>query len=248
VAVSGDYFVAGRFSGETILKGSGKSTASILEALTGTVKGRIDGGSISHQLVELAGLDAAQALGVFFSGDKPLQLSCALVDLSADKGALRSNLFLLNTPDTIFFVEGNVNFRDERLDLRLVQSPKDWSPLSLRSPITIGGTLANPAIGVEPLPIAMKLIGSVVLASVTPLAALLPLIEFEDNTTREGCGPAIEQVKRQAAELAPGAASAAGAASKAADPARPVAAEEGTPPASRGATTRRPGRPAGERP
>jgi len=252
VAVSADYFVAGRFSGETLLKGKGKSTASILESLNGSVKGHIDGGSISHQLVELAGLDAAQALGVFFSGDKALKLSCALVDLRAEKGSLRSNLFLLNTPDTIFFVEGGVNFRDERLDLRLVQSPKDWSPLSLRSPVTIRGTLGDPAIGVEPMPIALKLLGSAVLASVTPLAALLPLIEFEDNNTREGCGPAINQIKQKASELAPGSAAAGNGSSPGTNGSAPaVSGDDGTPPVrskDAKATPTRPGRTPGERP
>jgi uncharacterized protein involved in outer membrane biogenesis len=253
ITVSADYFVAGRFSGETILKGSGKSTASILESLTGTVKGHIDGGSISHQIVELAGLDAGQALGIFFRGDKPLMLSCALVDLAADKGTLRSNLFLLNTTDTIFFVQGSVNFRNERLDMRLVQSPKDWSPLSLRSPVTIGGTLGNPAIGVEPAPIALKLIASAVLGSVTPLAALLPLIETQDNAAREGCAPAIDQVKKQAAS-APGTSAAGGSSRGAASQGEssPGAAAEGTPPPNRtrdaDAPVRRPGRAPGERP
>lgn len=235
VAVSGDYFVAGRFSGETLLKGSGKSTAAILESLGGTVKGRIDGGSISHQIVELAGLDAAQAIGVFFSGDKPLALSCALLDLVAEKGTVRSNLFLLNTPDTIFFIQGSVDFRKEGLDLRLVQSPKDWSPLSLRSPVTITGTMSNPSIGVEPMPIVLKVLSSVVLGAITPLAALLPLIETEDNQAREGCAPAIEQVRKRAAEVSQS----------------PPAANEGSPrdkTRDANGTLRRPGRLPGERP
>lgn len=236
IAVSNDHLVAGRFSGETLLKGTGKSTASILESLSGTIKGRIDGGSISHQIVELAGLDVAQALGVFLSGDKPLPLSFALVDIAAEKGTLRSNLFLLNTPDTIFFVQGSVNFRNEGLDLRLVQSPKDWSPLSLRSPITVGGTLGDPAIGVEAAPIALKVLSSVVLAAITPLAALLPLIETEDNSAREGCAPAIEQVKRKASELLP-------------ERPSPAVADEGAPSSKGGnGNLGRPGRRPGERP
>ncbi|MBA3478947.1 MAG: AsmA family protein, partial [Lautropia sp.] len=112
VRASDEYFIAGRFSGETLLKGTGNSTAAILGSLGGTIKGRIDGGSVSHLIDEIAGLDLANALGVFISGDKPLALSCALVDLSAEKGALRSNLLLFNTPETIFFVQGGVNLRN----------------------------------------------------------------------------------------------------------------------------------------
>lgn len=235
----GDYFVAGRFSGKTILKGGGKSTAAILGSLGGTVKGRIDGGSISHQIVEIAGLDAAQALGVFFGGDKPLALSCALVDLVADKGTVTSNLLLFNTKDTIFFVQGSIDFRNERLNLKLLQSPKDWSPLSLRSPVTIGGTLGDPSVGVEAAPIVLKVLSSIILGAVTPLAALLPFIEMGDDSTREGCAPAIEAVRTRAAALKT-------------EPAVPAGADEGKPPG--GSATdgegvlRRPGRLPGERP
>lgn len=202
VSVSDDLLVTGRFSGETNLKGRGKSTADILQSLAGTVRGHIQGGSISHQIVELAGLDAGQAIGVFFRGDEPLELSCALVDLTAEKGRLRSNLFVLNTSDTIFFVQGGLNFRSEELDLRLVQAPKDWSPLSLRTPITVRGTLGDPAIGVEAVPLAMKVLSSVVLAAVTPIAALLPLIDVDESKARAGCEPAIDFVRKKSAELA----------------------------------------------
>jgi uncharacterized protein involved in outer membrane biogenesis len=235
VAVSDEMLVTGRFSGETNLKGRGKSTAAILQSVAGTVRGHIKGGSISHQIVELAGLDVGQAIGVFFRGDKPLELSCALVDLTAEKGQLRSNLFVLNSSDTIFFVQGGLNFRTEELDLRLVQSPKDWSPLSLRTPVTIRGTMGDPSIGVEPVPLAMKVLSSVVLAAVTPVAALLPLIEGDENDVRAGCEPAIRHFMETAAELA--------RKSAPADGGRPAEA-----PRDGKGNLRRPGQAAGERP
>jgi hypothetical protein len=202
VQVGDDFLVAGRFSGQTNLAGSGRSTASILGSLDGAVKGRVDGGAISHQIVELAGLDVGEALGVFVSGDEPLELTCGLIDLAAEDGTLRSNLFLLDTRDTLFFLQGKLDLGDERMDLRLVQSPKDWSPLSLRAPLLLRGTLGDPEVGVEAAPIALKLLSSVVVGAVAPIAALIPLFEGKDNDQRrEGCGPAVEQVKKKAAEL-----------------------------------------------
>ncbi len=201
VQVGEDFLVAGRFSGRTELAGAGRSTAGILGALDGALKGRIDGGSISHQLIELAGLDVGQSLGVLVSGDEPLELTCGLVDLSAKDGTVRSDLFLLDTRDTLFFLQGKVDLADERLDLRLVQSPKDWSPLSLRAPLLLRGTLGEPDVGVEAAPIALKVLGSVLAGAVAPIAALIPLFEAKDNKGRDGCGPAIEQVNKKAAEL-----------------------------------------------
>ena len=197
------YIVAGRFSGQTQLEGSGVSIASILEGVEGKVRGQIQGGSVSHQLVEMAGLDVAEALGLTVTGDKPLQLTCALVDLTARKGILRSDLFLLNTADTLFFVQGSLNLGKERLNLRLVQAPKDWSPLSLRAPVTIGGTFDEPALGIEPVPAALKLLSSAVLAAVAPVAALLPLIDPGEKSDSSSCGAAVAKVKEKAAELGP---------------------------------------------
>ncbi len=243
VRVGDDFLVAGRFSGETELAGNGQSTARILGSLDGPMKGRIDGGALSHQLIELAGLDVGQALGVFVSGDEPLELTCGLIDLSAKNGTVRSNLFLLDTRDTLFFLQGQVDLGKERLDLRLVQSPKDWSPLSLRAPLLVRGTFDDPDIGVEAAPVALKLLASVVAGAVAPIAALIPLFEGKDNEQpREGCGPAVEQVRKKAAELREkgkgepgGDAQPDGKAANAA----PGAGEQGKPP--RGAAAGRPG-------
>lgn len=198
---AGGKLLAGRFHGETSLKGRGNSTAAILESLSGSLKGRVEEGSVSHQFVEIAGLDVAQALGVFVAGDERLPLSCAVMDLAVAQGKVEPKLFLLNTRDTLFFLQGNVDLSNEKLDLRLVQSPKDWSPFSLKAPITIGGTLGDPALGVEVTPIAVKVLSSVVLAAASPIAALLPLMDAKESSAREGCEPAIAEVRKRAAEL-----------------------------------------------
>jgi uncharacterized protein involved in outer membrane biogenesis len=248
---AGGYLVAGRFRGETLLKAKGNSAMAIVRGLDGTVKGRIDGGLVSHQLVELAGLDLAEALGVTLTGDKPLALNCALVDFTAHQGTLRSNLFLLNTSDTLFFVQGTLGLASQRLNLRLVQSPHDWSPISLRAPVTIGGTLKNPVLGIDPAPAAVKMLSSIVMAAVTPIAALLPLVDVGDSRAKSGCGPAIETVKAKAAELGPmpGASQKAEGQGAQGSSKRGAAAKNTSKPrADENGTSRRPARPPGERP
>ena len=81
--------------------------------------------------------------------------------------------------------------------------PKDFSPLSLRTPITIRGTLAQPRIGVE----GGKLAGKVALAAALgaaagPFAALLPLLDIGKKDESDPCAD-------RAATAAVGAASAA---------------------------------------
>ncbi len=195
------FLMAGRFNGRSVLNGSGRSTAAILGSLTGSIKGQVVGGSISHLVLELVGLDVAQSIGVLFKGSRPLALNCGLVDIAARQGQVRSNAFLLDTSDTFLVLEGGLSLSKEVLSLRLVPIPKDWSLLSLRTPIAIGGTFANPALRPEAGPLAIKLLGSVLLSAVAPIAALIPLIELgaDMDTGGGGCAAALEVARKRSA-------------------------------------------------
>ena len=96
---------------------------------------------------------------------------------------------------------GHVDLRDETLALRLVARPKDVSPFTLRTPVTVGGTLADPQVGVEAAPLAGKALGAVVLgAAIAPLAALLPFVDLGVGHEQDACArpprAAVNDVRR----------------------------------------------------
>ena len=83
-----------------------------------------------------------------------------------------------------------LNLRDESMALRLVAKPKDWSPLSLRTPITVTGTLGQPEVGIEGRRLAGRLLGALALgAAAGPAAAVIPLIEQGDKPSADPCVP-----------------------------------------------------------
>jgi uncharacterized protein involved in outer membrane biogenesis len=134
------------------------------------------------------GLDLAQALGVLIRGDHPLPLNCARFDLQARNGVLEPRLAVIDNRDTTVRIDGNVNLQDESLALRLVARPKDWSPLSLRTPITVSGTLGKPDVGIEGRRLAGRVIGALALgAAAGPAAAVIPLIEPGDKNAGDPC-------------------------------------------------------------
>ena len=51
---------------------------------------------------------------------------------------------VLDTEDSTLWMEGRLSLASEQLDLRLRVAPKDFSPLSLRTPVQISGSLADP--------------------------------------------------------------------------------------------------------
>jgi len=193
-------YVAGRLVGRAQLKGQGKSTAEILSTLDGSVRTSLRDGKISQLAIEAAGIDVAQALGVVLKGDRDLPVQCALVDLNAEKGVFRPRAMVVETTDSNVWVDGSVSLRDEKLDLRAVVSPKDFSPLTLRTPVHVKGTFSDPAVSLEKAPLARKAALAVLLGLIHPVAAVIPLLDpGSDDGHDEECSALLKRA-RQAAE------------------------------------------------
>jgi hypothetical protein len=170
-------YLTGALQGHALLLGDGRSTAEILASLRGDVGVSIAKGSVSHLLIEEGGLDVAESLGVSIQGDNALPLDCAWAELVITTGVVRPRVLVLDTSDSTVWMDGSLSLAQETLDLRTVVAPKDFSPLTLRTPLRIGGTFAHPDIGVEKRPLGIKLGSALLLGLLNPLAAFIPLID-----------------------------------------------------------------------
>ncbi len=218
-------FVTGRLDGRVTLKGAGNSTAALLASTDGRLRASVRDGTVSHLIVEAVGIDLAQGLGMLVKGDDSLKMSCAVADFAVKDGVLKPNAAIVDTSDSTITVGGRVSLADEQLDLRAVVSPKDFSPLALRTPVKIGGSFAHPKISLEAAPVARKLAGSVLLGLVTPLAALIPFIDTgEGKKDAVGCRDLVARLNAGATPAGQRAESPAtpgqGAAAKASPPDR----------------------------
>ncbi|MBT9549983.1 MAG: AsmA family protein [Hydrogenophaga sp.] len=183
-------YLTGVLSGNLHLRGAGNSTAAILGSADGPLHLRLREGTLSHLVTEAMGLDLAQALEVVITGDRPLPLRCARFDLVVRDGVIQPTLAVMDNKDSTLWITGQVSLRDESLNLHVVTRPKDWSLLSLRTPVTITGTLADPAVGIEPKGLAKRVLGALALGTVAgPAAAILPLIETGNTDAKDPCNP-----------------------------------------------------------
>jgi uncharacterized protein involved in outer membrane biogenesis len=181
-------YVSGVLAGDVALRGAGRSTAQILGSLDGRARLDLRDGTLSHLVTEALGLDVAQALGVAIKGDAALPLRCALADVQLKDGVARLERALIDNRDSTIRVAGAVNLRDETLELAARTRPKDFSPLSLRSPITVTGSFARPQFGVEGAKLAGRVLGAIVLGAVVgPVAALLPLADPGSRDAADPC-------------------------------------------------------------
>ena len=174
-------YVTGKLHGRARVEGQGKSTAAILSSLRGNVRMNLVNASVSHLAIEVAGLDIAQSLGVMIKGDDALPVLCSVADLNVEKGIFKPKVLVLDTKDSTVWVDGSLSLATELLDLRLLVSPKDFSPLALRSPVHLKGTFANPDVSIDKAKLGQRLGAAALLGLLNPVAALIPFFDIGDS-------------------------------------------------------------------
>ncbi len=167
----------GNIGGRANLKATGDSVAELMATLDGRLSLIMAGGRIDSLLLELAGIDALQAIGDLLGDEEAVPIRCAFTDLKAKEGQVDVKSFVIDTTDTKFIGDGTINLDEERVRLVIAPQPKDFSLFAVGTPIRIGGRFGDLAFYPES-ELAERVAASVVLGLVaTPFAALIPLIE-----------------------------------------------------------------------
>jgi len=183
---NGQRWVTGLMGGRIALDGEGKSTAELLASADGRMVLYWTDGTISHLIVEAAGIDIAQGLGMLVRGDEPLEVYCGVADLQVKDGVVTPRPMVIDTKDSVVLVDGGMSLATERLALTAKVDPKDKSPLTLRTPLNIQGTLGDPQLSLQKAPLLRKLLPAAVLGvAVAPLAAIVPLIDLGEDADPE---------------------------------------------------------------
>lgn len=191
----------GLIGGRANLKSTGASTAELLGNADGELGIAMRGGSFSNLLLEGAGLDAAEAIGFLVRGDRTVRVRCGVLDLEAQDGVFRPRIFVVDTTDTNLKVDGKVDMGKEELDLTVHPMPKDWSPLSLRSPLHLRGTFKEPKVRPDSQLAIKGGVAAALGALINPLAALLPLIETGPGKNAD-CDSLVAAAERTADDAA----------------------------------------------
>jgi uncharacterized protein involved in outer membrane biogenesis len=195
-AVQAQRMALGTVNGKAVLSGRGNSFAQLLGSADGDAQLAMGRGQISNLLLEIIDLDAAEALGFLVGGDKTVAVRCALLDVGFRNGVMDSRTMVFDTADTIVQATGQVNFADETLNLRVTPVPKDPSPITLRVPFDVKGTLSKPQVAPDRAKLALRAGGALVLGALNPLAALIPLIETGPGQDSD-CAALVARAKKE---------------------------------------------------
>lgn len=194
----------GQVNGDAELTATGNSFAALLGSANGEVKSLIHQGSISKFILEAAGLNVLSAVATKLFGDHQVALNCMATDFAMTDGVMKTRTFIIDTSDATIVADGNINFKEETLNLTIQPQSKGVRVISLRSPLYLGGTFKNPDFGVDKGVIAAKAGAATVLGVIAaPAAALLALINpgpGEDSP----CAALLQQAAKKPQAPPPG--------------------------------------------
>lgn len=177
---------AGSIGGQAVIDANGNSLAQMLGHGNGDLRLFVaGGGNVSALVVDLSGLEFGNALLSALGVPTRAALQCMAADFALRNGLVNTQTFLVDTSTAKIEMTGNMNLRDEALDLRLRSETKHFTIGSLNTPIDVDGTFKNPSVRPELKELALRGGAAIALGIVgTPLAALIPTIQFgtgEDN-------------------------------------------------------------------
>jgi uncharacterized protein involved in outer membrane biogenesis len=188
----------GAINGRAKLHGSGNSVSQMMAGANGEAALVMDGGSEGELTVRLANLDVANSLLLLVGGDKQIPIRCAVANFKAEKGIFTVKDLVLDTTKVNIVGEGNVNFIDESLHLRLLSRAKGFSLVTLRGPIAVTGSFQSPSVRPELGGVFARGGLAVALGLATGgLGALLPLLDLGKDQDSK-CAALLSQARADA--------------------------------------------------
>ncbi len=160
------------------IAGTGDSVRTAAANADGTMTVAIPGGKIRRTLAELLGIDAANGLFLLLTknhSDAPIR--CGIADFQAQHGVFTAQRIVFDTGPVLAQGSGDINLRDETVNLRIQGKPKGFRILRLGAPITVKGSLQSPKIGVDIVKAAPQALLSVAIGVfAAPAAAIIPFL------------------------------------------------------------------------
>lgn len=172
--------VSGPIVARVKLAGEGRSFHDAAGAADGTAAVVVPRGELRRAFAELVGVSALESLGLLLSGsDAKADIRCGVLGFEIKDGLMRGQRMVVDTDVSLVSGEGTINLKDESMGLTFRGMPKNARLVRLLVPVRVGGTLKDPAVSVNPIPVGVQA-GMAVAAGVvlTPLAALIPFVDI----------------------------------------------------------------------
>jgi uncharacterized protein involved in outer membrane biogenesis len=188
----------GILGGEVKLWSNGNSIAEFAANLDGGLFLLMVNGKLDALLTELAGLDVLESLALIIKPGKSLtDIRCAYLDVLAEQGTVDIGTMVLDTVDTLFIADGQLDLADEQLNLTVEPHPKDVSIVASKTSAVISGPLSNLSVAPGTGLTARAAVATSLAALASPLTALLPFVQLGTQSNSHYCSGLIEAMNDQ---------------------------------------------------
>jgi uncharacterized protein involved in outer membrane biogenesis len=171
--------IEGILAARAKLHGVGDSVHKAAASSNGAVTVVIPNGKIRSAFAELLGVNAGKGLTLLLAKNQnQSNVRCAVADFAVRGGVLQAQNIVFDTDVVKVNGKGDIDLGPESIDLTLKGDTKRFRIGHVFLPITIGGHLSSPKLGVQATPAAAQVGVAVALGAVlTPLAAVLPFVD-----------------------------------------------------------------------
>jgi uncharacterized protein involved in outer membrane biogenesis len=155
----------------------------------------IPDGEINEAIAELTGINVARALELLLAkNETKTSIRCGVVDFQAQKGAMTAKTMFIDTTDVLIAGRGDIDLDSEAINVALQGNPKQLRLTRVRAPITVKGTFAHPAVGIDAGKLAEQ--GAVATALGTLLTPVAAVIAFIDpgRAKNKDCAASVSDV------------------------------------------------------
>ena len=171
--------VEGPVNARVKLAGPGRSVRETVGNASGQAAFVMPRGTMRQAFAELMGINVGKGLGLLLSKDpKQTPVNCAVANFAVTGGTARVQTLVIDTGVVVARGKGSIDLDTERMNLEIDGESKKPRLLRVWAPITVGGTLRRPDLGVKTSEVVKQGgLAAVLGAVIHPLAALLPFLE-----------------------------------------------------------------------
>jgi uncharacterized protein involved in outer membrane biogenesis len=137
-------YMRGIMTTKSDLHSQGRSKAELAANLSGSIKILTENARVRKSDLDLINLNVfGWVVSNVVSLKKDVAIGCAIFSVKFDNGVGETEMFLIDTPDTLIRVDADVDFRDETMYVAILPERK-IKLLGSRKPMEIKGPITNP--------------------------------------------------------------------------------------------------------
>jgi len=205
MGISGD--IEGTLDLDIDLAGQGNSVAALMAGLNGYFTASMGKGKMPTRYLDLLGADLSSSMlkivNPFEEKIDRAQINCAVCDFNIKDGIANGDAIIIDDPQKTLISHGTLNLKSEALDFGIETKPKggigtketgkvNISLSQITKPFKLGGTLANPSLGIS----ASRTVSILGQALLGP-GGLASLIVSTSSGDQNACVVALQKAKEQ---------------------------------------------------